>query len=61
MLKIKKREKAEMVAKVIVVGERAKTAFIDDIGPDTIDFMVEAALEKLGVEPKKQKKIYQEG
>jgi hypothetical protein len=61
MHKMKKREREEMVSKIIVVGERAKTAFEGDLGPDTIDFMVEAALEKLDMEPKKQKKIYQKG
>ena len=61
MLKMKKREREDMISKVIVIGEMAKTAFEGDLGPDTIDFMVEAALEKLNVEPKKQKKIYQKG
>ena len=58
---MKKREKNEMIVKVIAVGEMAKTAFSDELGPETIDFMVEAALEKLGVEMKKQKKMYTKG
>ena len=58
---MKKSEKKEMIGKVIIVGEMTKTVFSDELGPDTIDFMVEAALEKLGVEPKKQKQIYTEG
>lgn len=58
---MKKSEKKEMIEKVIVVGEMAKTVFSGELRPDTIDFMVEATLEKLGVEPKKQKKVYTEG
>lgn len=56
-----KREKKEMVGKVIVVGEMAKTAFMGDLGPDTIDFMVIATLEKLGVGAKKAEKLYTKG
>ncbi len=58
---MKKSTKNEMIAKIVVVGEMAKTTFLDELGPETIDFMVEAALEKLGVEPKKIKKLYMEG
>ena len=55
-----KKEKKEMVGKVIVVGKMAKaTGFIQET--DTIDFMVIAALEKLDMPTKKAEKLYMKG
>jgi len=61
MHKLNKRETKAMIEKVIIIGVAAKNALSDTLGPDTIDFMVEATLEKLGVEPRKQDKMYTKG
>ena len=58
---MKKSEKREKALSVIGVGITIKSCYREEFDIDTVDFMVEAALEKLGVDTKKIKKMFQKG
>ena len=58
---MKKTEKEELIQRILIVSNAAKEELGSDMGVTVIDFMVIAALEKLGLNERKIKKIYMEG
>lgn len=58
---MKKIDKEELIQRILIVSNAAKEELGSDMGVTVIDYMVIAALEKLGLTAKKIKKIYMEG